>query len=121
MPTLPTLHCSLLQFVVSNAGCRAKDSQLMEDRAGEIRAAGGDTVVEPVMDRGLVAVQVSHMYCNYLHIAFCMQGPAAVNSCLAPLCPGLDLTKLGFMRSVETTVAGIPGCRVRTAHSRQLQ
>ena len=44
-----------------------------------------------------------------------------MNSCLAPLCPGLDLTKLGFMRSLETVVAGIPGCRVRTAHSSQLQ
>uniref|UniRef100_A0A8V1AE35 Aminomethyltransferase n=1 Tax=Gallus gallus TaxID=9031 RepID=A0A8V1AE35_CHICK len=80
-------------YVVSNAGCADKDRAVMEGRAAELRAAGGDVHLE-VSDNALLA----------------LQGPSMAQVLQAGL-PD-DLTKLTFMTSTATTVFGVPGCRV---------
>jgi len=79
-------------YVVSNAGCRAKDLALLQGAAADIRAKGGQVEVEARED-ALVA----------------LQGPEA-----ATVLQGLtsaDLTNLAFMGSVEAAVGGVE-CRV---------
>lgn len=80
-------------YVVSNAGCADKDRAVMEGRAAELRAAGGDVHLE-VSDNALLA----------------LQGPSMAQVLQSGL-PD-DLSKLTFMTSTATTVFGVPGCRV---------
>lgn len=86
-------------FVVSNAGRRAIDRELMAEAAARFRARGKDVHVEfwETEQRALVAVQ----------------GPLAVEA-VRRLCDGAAevFEGLWFMRSVEATVAGVAGCRV---------
>ncbi|XP_037761344.1 aminomethyltransferase, mitochondrial isoform X2 [Chelonia mydas] len=80
-------------YVVSNAGCRDKDWVLMQGRAEELRAAGGDVHLE-VSENALLA----------------LQGPSAVRVLQTGVSD--DLAKLPFMSSVAMVVFGVPGCRV---------
>ncbi|NXU50204.1 GCST protein, partial [Turnix velox] len=80
-------------YVVSNAGCAEKDLTIMRNRVAELQAAGGDVQLE-VSDNALLA----------------LQGPSMVRVLQAGLSD--DLAKLSFMKSVTTTVFGVPGCRV---------
>lgn len=80
-------------YIVSNAGCIDKDLPHMQDRAAEMRKDGKDVVVE-VQERGLLA----------------LQGPKMVNA-LQPLVE-IDLSKLPFMTSRETSLLGVKDCRI---------
>lgn len=87
-------------FVVSNAGRRDVDRQLISEAVARWRARGKDVAVEFLEpeQRALVAVQ----------------GPKAV-AAVQRLCSGTDqqlLDGLWFMRSTEAEVAGVAGCRV---------
>ncbi|KAM9132898.1 aminomethyltransferase, mitochondrial isoform 2-T2 [Pangshura tecta] len=80
-------------YVVSNAGCREKDWALMQGRAEELRAAGGD-----------VHLEVSE------NVLLALQGPSAVQVLQTGVSD--DLAKLPFMSSAAMGVFGVPGCRV---------
>ncbi|KAM7169598.1 aminomethyltransferase, mitochondrial isoform 1-T1 [Macrochelys suwanniensis] len=80
-------------YVVTNAGCRDKDWALMQGRAEELRAAGGDVHLE-VSENALLA----------------LQGPSAVQVLQTGVSD--DLAKLPFMSSAVMDVFGVPGCRV---------
>ncbi|NXF29888.1 GCST protein, partial [Nyctibius bracteatus] len=80
-------------YVVSNAGCADKDLAIMRGRAAELQGAGGDVHLE-VSDNALLA----------------LQGPSMAQVLQAGLSD--DLAKLSFMKSITTTVFGVPGCRV---------
>ncbi|KAM6300858.1 aminomethyltransferase, mitochondrial [Aegotheles albertisi] len=80
-------------YVVSNAGCAEKDLAVMRSRAAELQATGSDIHLE-TLDNALLA----------------LQGPSMAQVLQAGL-PD-DLAKLTFMRSITTTVFGVPGCRV---------
>lgn len=86
-------------FVVSNAGRKSVDRDLMAEAAARFRARGKDVQVEflETEQRALVAVQ----------------GPKAV-AAVKRLCEdnGELLEQLWFMRSVELSIAGVVGCRV---------
>ncbi len=82
-------------YVVSNAGCRHKDMPLMKAAEANIRGKGGDVTVEFIEDRGLLAVQ----------------GPEAA-AIVQSVAAKVDMSKLPFMASVVTTVAGIDNCRI---------
>uniref|UniRef100_A0A8C3FWW3 Aminomethyltransferase n=1 Tax=Chrysemys picta bellii TaxID=8478 RepID=A0A8C3FWW3_CHRPI len=80
-------------YVVSNAGCREKDWALMQGRAEDLRAAGGDVHLE-VSENALLA----------------LQGPSAVQVLQTGVSD--NLAKLPFMSSAVMGVFGVPGCRV---------
>lgn len=80
-------------YVVSNAGCRAKDWALMRGRAQELQAAGADVHLE-ISENALLA----------------LQGPSAARVLQAGVSD--DLSKLPFMSSAVMGVFGVPGCRV---------
>ena len=44
-------------YVVSNAGCREKDMEVMQRRIREMQADGKDVSLEFIEDKGLVALQ----------------------------------------------------------------
>jgi len=81
-------------YVVSNAGCRENDIQIMTSKIKQMQADGKDVSLQFLDDKGLVA----------------LQGPTMVKN-LQPL-TDIDLTKLGFMNSQVGRVAGIDNCRV---------
>ncbi|NXF71471.1 GCST protein, partial [Sclerurus mexicanus] len=80
-------------YVVSNAGCADKDLAIFRGRAQELQATGSDVHLE-VSDNALLA----------------LQGPSMARVLQAGLSD--DLAKLSFMNSINTTVFGVPGCRV---------
>ncbi|KAJ7424738.1 Aminomethyltransferase, mitochondrial [Willisornis vidua] len=80
-------------YVVSNAGCADKDLAIFRGRAQELQATGSDIHLE-VSDNALLA----------------LQGPSMARVLQAGLSD--DLAKLSFMNSINTTVFGVPGCRV---------
>ncbi|NXC27876.1 GCST protein, partial [Campylorhamphus procurvoides] len=81
-------------YVVSNAGCADKDLAIFRvRRAQELQATGSDVHLE-VSDNALLA----------------LQGPSMARVLQAGLSD--DLAKLSFMNSINTTVFGVPGCRV---------
>ncbi|XP_055703801.1 aminomethyltransferase, mitochondrial [Phlebotomus papatasi] len=83
-------------YIVSNAGCRQQDMELMSEAAERFRRRGKNVDVEFLepKDRALLAVQ----------------GPDAVK-CLQEVCD-YDLRYLHFMTSTKADVAGIENCRV---------
>ncbi|NWI96614.1 GCST protein, partial [Pitta sordida] len=80
-------------YVVSNAGCADKDLAILRGRAEELQATGSDVHLE-VSDNALLA----------------LQGPSMARVLQEGLSD--DLAKLSFMNSINTTVFGVPGCRV---------
>ncbi|GAB0086896.1 Aminomethyltransferase [Sergentomyia squamirostris] len=83
-------------YVVSNAGCRQQDQDLMSEAVERFRRRGKNVDIEFLepKDRALLAVQ----------------GPEAVK-CLQKICD-YDLRYLHFMTSTKADVAGIENCRV---------
>ncbi|KAJ1109184.1 hypothetical protein NDU88_006548 [Pleurodeles waltl] len=80
-------------YVVSNAGCAAKDFALMQNKVKEFKAAGQDVDLEG-MDNALLALQGPSM-------------PRVLQEGVSD-----DLSKLPFMTSTLMTVFGVSGCRV---------
>uniref|UniRef100_A0A8C5MJJ1 Aminomethyltransferase n=1 Tax=Leptobrachium leishanense TaxID=445787 RepID=A0A8C5MJJ1_9ANUR len=80
-------------YVVSNAGCAEKDSEHMQSKLRDFKAAGRDANLETI-EFGLLA----------------LQGPSSARVLQAGLTD--DLSKLTFMTGVTTSVFGVPGCRV---------
>jgi len=81
-------------YVVSNAGCRAKDLALLRAAEARLIAAGGDAVVE---ERGADAL-------------LALQGPAA--AAVLQSLVSHPLAGLAFMGSAEMAVEGVGQCRV---------
>ncbi|XP_062923895.1 aminomethyltransferase, mitochondrial [Mobula hypostoma] len=80
-------------YIVSNAGCAAKDSAHMKEQLAQFKAAGNDADLE-FLEAGLIA----------------LQGPSAARVLQEGVSD--DLSKLSFMWSTVTTVFGVKGCRV---------
>lgn len=79
-------------FMVVNGACKYKDMKHFEQY---MKGSGLDVSMEYLGDRQLLAVQ----------------GKGA-HTAVARLAPGVDFSKMNFMTSTVTTVAGIPDCRV---------
>jgi len=81
-------------YVVSNAGCKVKDIQLMSSMEHYYKSRGKDVSLKLRDDLALLAVQ----------------GPqsAAVVQELTKI----DLSKLYFMQTRYGSIAGIDGCRI---------
>ncbi|XP_034633205.1 aminomethyltransferase, mitochondrial isoform X1 [Trachemys scripta elegans] len=95
-------------YVVSNAGCREKDWALMQGRAEDLRAAGGDVHLE-VSENALLALQDAEAFAELLPCSLC-PGPSAVQVLQTGVSD--NLAKLPFMSSAVMGVFGVPGCRV---------
>ncbi|XP_023308028.2 aminomethyltransferase, mitochondrial [Lucilia cuprina] len=85
-----------LLYVVSNAAMKQQDMQIMESAVNHFKSNGKDVAIEFLVpaDQSLIAVQ----------------GPTAVEA-LSAVTVG-DLSKLYFMNTVVTEVAGVPNCRI---------
>ncbi|XP_785085.4 aminomethyltransferase, mitochondrial [Strongylocentrotus purpuratus] len=81
-------------YIVSNAGCADKDQAHIKNKLALFVAEGHDVSYEPITDMALIA----------------LQGPAMARVLQAGVSD--DLGKLTFMSGVNTSVFGIPGCRV---------
>lgn len=81
-------------YIVSNAGCRQKDIDLLDRQLSEFRAKGKDVAVEYLEQRALVA----------------LQGPQAA-AALQPLVD-YDLNTQPFMTTRLSTLCGVSQCRV---------
>lgn len=82
-------------YIVSNAACAEKDSELMENQVQAFKNAGKDVTIDFLNDR-------------YSLIA--LQGPLSMRY-LQPLV-NENLSKFYFMTSMSTSVAGVNDCRV---------
>ncbi|XP_073843770.1 aminomethyltransferase, mitochondrial [Musca autumnalis] len=85
-----------LLYVVSNAAMKSQDMSIMETAVNKFRSQGKDVAIEFLTsaDQSLIA----------------LQGPTAVEA-LSSLTPA-DLTKLYFMNTLVTEVAGVKNCRI---------
>lgn len=85
-----------LLYVVSNAAMKQQDMSIMESAVNAFKAKGKDVAIEFLTsaDQSLIA----------------LQGPTAVQA-LAQL-TSTDLSKLYFMNTLVTEVAGVQNCRV---------
>ncbi|XP_061393401.1 aminomethyltransferase, mitochondrial [Musca vetustissima] len=83
-------------YVVSNAAMKSQDIAIMEAAVNKFKAQGKDVAIEFLTsaDQSLIAVQ----------------GPTAVAALTAVT--KLDLSKLYFMNTVVTEVAGVENCRI---------
>ena len=81
-------------YVVSNAGCRDKDLELMNSAFADAKQRGLDVDIEVLDGRGLLAIQ----------------GPL-MSAILQPHV-NIDLSQLYFMTTSEATVCGVPKCRI---------
>ncbi|XP_041457891.1 aminomethyltransferase, mitochondrial-like isoform X2 [Lytechinus variegatus] len=81
-------------YIVSNAGCADKDQAHIKNKLDSFKSEGHDVSFEPITDMALIA----------------LQGPAMVRVLQAGVSD--DLSKLSFMSGVNTSVFGIPKCRV---------
>lgn len=81
-------------YIVSNAGCADKDLAHMQSKVNEFVRKGGDAKLEVIRDKALLAIQ----------------GPG-MTKVLQPLVD-CDLSVLTFMKTINTKLCGVDGCRV---------
>lgn len=84
-------------YIVSNAGRKKEDRELMEAAIAAYKAMGKDVCAEFLepSERALIAVQ----------------GPTAV-AAVQHVTENVKITELGFMRTTQGTVAGVKDCRI---------
>lgn len=85
-----------LLYVVSNAAMKQQDMQIMETAVNRFKSQGKDVTIEFLLssDQSLVA----------------LQGPSAVQA-LSQI-TSQDMSKLYFMNTLQTEVAGVKNCRI---------